>query len=567
MPRRVTRKPRQSHPSSRSTPQSEAPRETAPPKRSVLIAGGAGALALALAVYLLRLDPVLGQYQDDAWYTVLAKALATGQGYTLISAPVEGIGAWVYPPVYPGLLSLAWRLWPEFPQNVWLLKSISVAAMFGVGVACFYYFRDVRGTSLGVAAGIALATTLSPALVFLATSTMMSEGVFTLVQLLTILTIERAQRAESTRPAWVLLILGGLLASLTLLTRALGLSLSIGIGLYLLKQRQIRSAIVTGAVVASVVLPWVVFAQLRSPTEEQRAQQASYIVGRMSEIFWQRQAGNADSGRITVRELPDRVRDNALSVLTHDLGVMVLAPLPYWEKGGEMTAEGVRSSPTSQVLSLLVSALAIVGFLTAARTRVTLSEIVVVVTIAIILIFPWTPFRYLLPLLPFFVFYVLLGARSCYGWVRRHAPSGRQTVWAVPSIIAACFVALNVYSNTAYILKKHSEVPAERPEWIRAFVEHQALFKWIRDNIPGDQTLISANPPQLYLYTGLKTMPAGNAALRPDILKQNHVRYLVQMGVPRPPDVNAAEEKFDAPYRSHTAMNLRVVDLGDRFSR
>jgi hypothetical protein len=542
-------------------------REAAPPKRSVLIAGSAGALALALAVYLLRLDPVLGQYQDDAWYTVLAKALATGQGYTLISAPVQGIGAWVYPPVYPGLLSLAWRLWPEFPQNVWLLKSISVAAMLAVGVACFDYFRHLRGTSLAVAAGIALTTTLSPALVFLATSTMMSESVFTLVQLLTIITIERAQRASGSKPAWVYLILGGVLASLTLLTRAVGLSLSISIGLYLLMQRQIRSAVVTGAVVASLVLPWLVFAQQRSPTDEQRALQSSYIVGRMSEIFWQRQAGNADSGQITVKELPERVWDNAVSVMTHDLGAMVLAPLPYWEKSGEMTSEGGAGSPASRVLSLLVSALAIAGFVATGLRRVTLSEILVVVTIAIILIFPWTPFRYLLPLLPFFVFYVLTGATSCYGWLRRHTPGGTQAALAVPGVVAACFVALNIYTNTAYILKKYSGVPAERPEWIRAFVEHQALFQWIRDNIPADQTLLSANPPQLYLYTGLKTMPAGNAALRRDILAQNRVRYLVQMGVPRPPDVNAAEEKFDAPYRSNTAMNLRVVDLGDRFSR
>jgi len=565
MPRRVTRKPRQSHPGSAPKPPSEGPRKAAPPKLSVLAAGGVGALALALAIYLLRLDPVLGQYQDDAWYTVLAKALATGQGYTLISAPVQGIGAWIYPPVYPGLLSLAWRLWPEFPQNVWLLKSISVAAMFGVGLACFHYFRHIRGTSLAVAAGIALATTLNPAFVFLATSTLMSECVFTLGQLLTIISIERALQPGGTRPTWVYLVLGGLLASLTWLTRAIGASLTIGIVLYLLKQRLIRRAMIPAAVAASVVLPWALYAVQRAPTEEQRLQQASYIVATGRETFWQRQAGNADSGQITARELPQRVWDNAVSVLTHDLGVMVLAPLPYWEKGGEMTAEGVSSSQASRVLSLLVSILAIAGFLSVVRTRVTLSEIVVVISLGVILIFPWTPFRYLLPLLPFVVFYLLMGVRVCYGWFQRM--SGPQTAWTVPGIVVGCFVALNLYANTAYILRKYSDVPAERPEWIRAFVEHQALFQWIRDNIPAGQTLLSANAPQLYLYTGLKTMPAGNAALRRDILAQNHVRYLVQMGMPKPPDVNAAEEKFDAPYRSNTAMNLRVVDLGDRFSR
>ena len=72
---------------------------------------------------------------------------------------------------------------------------------------------------------------------------------------------------------------------------------------------------------------------------------------------------------------------------------------------------------------------------------------------------------------------------------------------------------------------------AERPEWLRIFVEHEALFRWIRDNIPADQTLISQNPPLLYLYTGLKTMPAANAALRRDVWDEHHIRYLVQMGI------------------------------------
>ena len=229
MARRVTRKPRHT-PAKLLKPRfPEELRNETPPKPSVAIAVGAGALLLVLATYLLRLDQVLGQDQDDAWYTVLAKALATGRGYTLISAPSEGIGAFIYPPAYPGLLSLAWRLWPEFPQNVWLLKSISVTAMLGVTVVCYRYFRGVRESSPSVAAGIALATALNPALVFLATSTTMSECVFTLGQMLTVLMIERAVRTTKTGHVWLYLAIGGVLASLTWLTRAIGATLTMGI--------------------------------------------------------------------------------------------------------------------------------------------------------------------------------------------------------------------------------------------------------------------------------------------------------------------------------------------------
>src|SRR4030095_15746513 len=63
------------------------------------------ALVGVLAVYLLRLDGVVGLTIDDAWYVLLAKTLATGQGYTLVNSPTPGILP-LYPPGFPLLLSI-----------------------------------------------------------------------------------------------------------------------------------------------------------------------------------------------------------------------------------------------------------------------------------------------------------------------------------------------------------------------------------------------------------------------------------------------------------------------------
>jgi hypothetical protein len=51
----------------------------------------AGAVIVTLAVYLLRLDLVVGQYVDDAWYVMLAQSIASGQGFHLISAPTPDL--------------------------------------------------------------------------------------------------------------------------------------------------------------------------------------------------------------------------------------------------------------------------------------------------------------------------------------------------------------------------------------------------------------------------------------------------------------------------------------------
>ena len=70
--------------------------------------------ALVMLVALLTVTPwPVGAYQDDAIYTVLAKALATGEGYRMINLPGAPY-ATHYPPGYPFFLSLLWRAWPEF---------------------------------------------------------------------------------------------------------------------------------------------------------------------------------------------------------------------------------------------------------------------------------------------------------------------------------------------------------------------------------------------------------------------------------------------------------------------
>ncbi|MFN8002205.1 MAG: hypothetical protein U0X75_14450 [Acidobacteriota bacterium] len=56
--------------------------------------------ALFIVIYAMRLDRVVGMFQDDAWYVLLAKALATGQGYTLVNSPTSGILP-LYPPAFP----------------------------------------------------------------------------------------------------------------------------------------------------------------------------------------------------------------------------------------------------------------------------------------------------------------------------------------------------------------------------------------------------------------------------------------------------------------------------------
>src|SRR5262245_59194075 len=245
---------------------------------------------LFFVIYLTRLDRVVGLVVDDAWYVLLAKALANGQGYTLINSPSPGIHPF-YAPFFPFLLSLFYRLSPNFPANLWLLKAVSIAAMFGVGWLAYYYFRWVRAVPAYAALGIAAATVFYPALTFLATSSVMSECVFMLLQLAAIILIERCVSVGKTNAALIFAALGGLLVSAAFLTRPAGLGLLLGGLAYLFKEKLPRALLIFAAVVVLLVGPWTIYSRKHTPTQEQRDEQRANIVQPYTTQFWQRVAG------------------------------------------------------------------------------------------------------------------------------------------------------------------------------------------------------------------------------------------------------------------------------------
>jgi hypothetical protein len=63
--------------------------------------------------------PQFGRSHDDSIYFVSAKSIAQGHGYRILSLPGEPYQT-KYPPLFPLLLTLVWKIKPEFPGNLQL---------------------------------------------------------------------------------------------------------------------------------------------------------------------------------------------------------------------------------------------------------------------------------------------------------------------------------------------------------------------------------------------------------------------------------------------------------------
>ncbi|MBI1766398.1 MAG: hypothetical protein HYR56_33750 [Acidobacteria bacterium] len=497
---------------------------------------GLVSLIACLVVYVLRLDRVVGTFVDDAWYVVLAQALATGQGYSLINCPTPGLLP-LYPPAFPFFLSLVYRLSPTFPENLWLLKAVSISAMLGAGVLTFRYFVKVKSLTPYAALGIAVATVVAPPLVFLATSTLMSECFFTCALLLTVWLVERCREAEPQQQ-WRWAVLAGLAASVTFLTRSIALGALAAAFFYLLKERLPRAASVFTLTVALICGPWVLYSNAHAPALTQETQEQGHIVQPYLKQFWQKRAGDVDSGEETWRDLPGRMARNLGLIARVDLLRSMAAPLVELFYG-QADPEGATATPWSMLLlSLLLTALTLLGYASACRNKVTYAELLVPCLIFVIVLWPWPPFRLILPLLPFWYYYFLLGLRQL---AQRFFPapsvdgdslaagSPRQA-WVMNGALAV-FVALGFFGNLSYLAKQYDTSVVASGGLPGIFTEVENQFKFLNRQLKPGEVVASANPPLTFLFTGHKTIGVGESSKVEGLWKQLGIRYIMNVNL------------------------------------
>ncbi len=411
---------------------------------------GVGVIALVLLIYLLRLNNIVGLFVDDAWYVLLAKSLATGQGYALINSPTAGILP-LYPPGFPALLSLFYRLFPHFPENLWLLKSVSIAAMIGAGAVSYYYFAHLRDCPKHLALMIGAGVSLCSPLVFLATSTTMSECVFTFSLIAAVTLIEKSVQQKGD---WKYLVAGSVVASFAFLTRSTALGLLAAVGLYLLKERRFRSLLIFSLLVLALCSPWVIYSRRHVPTPEQRDEQRGHIVETYINAFWQRVAGDPNSGTVSVGDIPARVWTNFLGLAGRDLGRIVVAPIAE-----DLTREALQRRTASgdgqtfefdigSLLSFFLAAFTLLGFFFVIKDRLGLAELVVAFSLLLTFLWPFEVLRFVLPLIPFLLFYLARGWRVLFGLNQRLGETlNVRRQWIGVSVVVGMIVLINLWGS------------------------------------------------------------------------------------------------------------------------
>jgi hypothetical protein len=434
-----------------------------------------GVLALALAglavVYLaaFRAQPV-GLFHDDGIYAVTAKALAEGRGYRIISLP-DQIPQTKYPILFPALLAGIWKLEPRFPENALWLKLVPLICAVIWWCLSYRLLASLTG-SRTVATVLCILVAASPWVLFLSV-TLLSETLFAAIVTAALLLL---RRIETREPGSLELAGVAFLSGAAFLTRTAGVALMLTVVFVVLRRSGPRKALILVLFFTVAGGAWVWW---QSSASQIVPLQNSYY-SRLNYQSW--------------NVLFNFTGTQKARIITGNLFRVLLSP-------GVLM--GIPASGWGAFLTLLLSAMAVTGFCVRLARGVASIELFVLLYVGLILLWAWPAERFLAPLLPLLLLYVVEGLAYFAG---RLAPHRRARDLALGAL------ALVLAGPTGWMLSRSAEaaqrdgavpLPNQAPEnW------HQVrpMLDWIAKNTPVGAVVVSNFDPAIYLYSGRKSM-------------------------------------------------------------
>lgn len=461
-------------------------------------------LALVAFVTLVALVTVtpwpVGAYQDDAIYTVLAKALATGEGYRMLNLP-GAPHATHYPPAYPFFLSLLWRVSPSFPDNIVLFKFANALWLGLTALGAFLFARTRLGWShLGAALG-SVAGTLA-IVVLLVTGVVLSEPMFMAILFAALLLSERAVEEKSLAIAALAGFAGGLLA----LVRTMGIVIVPATLLIMVSRRNYRGALVMVAAAAVFLLPWNLW------LNAWQHEIPPVLMGKYGAYGPWLADGFQQGGAAFVRDV---VIANVMSA--HRFLGYFFAPV---------SAAWARTIAYVGVLGLVGIGLTIL----AKRSAITL--LFVMGYAAITLLWPFEPDRFVIGVWPVFTLCLLAGIREI--WIRKPANAalrrGRIAALGVSLALMAGFLSFNVRGY-----RHQFWASIQRDSGRRA----KPMAEWVATNTAHSDVVMTDDDVLIYLYTGRQGTPTSTFLPRERLHPLTHednvaaVRAMIDRYAPR----------------------------------
>jgi hypothetical protein len=477
-------------------------------------------LLIPSAAFLWRNSdlPQFGDIHDDSIYYVSAKSLAEGH-YQIESLPGQPAQT-KYPPLYPLLLSVAWRLNPQFPQNLpiaawlsWLAFPVMLALL-----AALYPRMGISGWQLWL---LLILLAFNPYIILFG-SKLLSELWFTALLAGVLLLVERAVEADAG-PGWA--VAAGGLSGLVYLTRSAGIVLLASAFLYLWMHRERRKAVLFAVSMIPFVAGWMLWSRLHQ-----------FHTNDPALVYY-----------------TDYFRGWYTNVSLTSLHLLLWKNLDGFLWGlGSLIIPNVTSSFFVKILAELIAVAMISGVVRMVRRgRAVHYAMFAAGSAFMLLVWHFPPNeRFVLPLFPLALAGLLTEMEHFAGIARaglRHRDVSQRIAAAImASAVALVFVGalgLQAYVGGVY-LNEEAQTQRERN------VDLRGAYAWMRVNLPADAAVIAYNDPVLFLYTGRESI---GRPLPPAIwYNEDHARAVELYS-----QIAPYAREHGAAYVYHTSVDFR----------
>ena len=488
-------------------------------------------LVISLGVSIFAFDEKLSLTGDNTEFIILTRGLAQGEGMSLINYPTPKIST-KYPFGLPVLLSPLAMLFDADAEpgamTDWVMMKWLVVVMFVTAmVVLFYIVADQWGRAPALAV---TGLTMTNPLIVDYGHQVMSEVPFLLFSLLALLCLERSmKRQEIAGNHW---LLGGFAFMMwAYYIRSMGVVLVLAIVLYMAQQRQYRKSLITAVAAAAVALPWT----LRNQAVGSGAVYLKQLV--LQNPYY------PDRGIVTLADYINRLSYNLLAYVPREIPG---ALWPIFQPTLSLIQWSPQNSDIFHPLSILVITLTVYTIaLCVARGHHLLLLNYLVLSIGILVVWPWPSDRFLVPVVPLMILFTL---RVVTDLARRAASRLGGSALSVGGIavVVAGLLAMNLFGLDRVAAAAQQNYPD-------AFGNYYAAGQWLKENTSRNAVVCGRKPFWMHVVSGRKAVPYVFKE-PPEVLaslEENGVDYVVVAQLSRTtlkhliPTIQSFPERFE----------------------
>ena len=440
-------------------------------------------IGIAVVFFILTIRPGHDWGGDFALYIEHAINIATGQPYSdtwFVYNPREPfVSPRSYPPVYPLLLAPVYKL---FGLDLYAMKIAGIL-VFAVFLLLYYRYVCNRLDSPIAQVLVVACMAFSPWF-WEAKDRILPDFLFILILYCSIMLFDRmTSMRRSGQPEYLLAVGGGLLICLLYATRSLGMLIVPALFMHdIVRRRTVSRATVIVTIVFSI---FYVTQNAFLHTDQ------SYFDG-LKTVNVEEQEGVDNSDREGV------ANEGYLAVIKNNIEALgERIPRKLYNYSSKMSAYwyvGDSVIPAGMLLAVM-TILAIAGFFDLITRSPSMGDYFALTYILILLVVPFAQQRYLLPLVPLYLLYIIRATEQL-----KQLAKNRRTglcsgfMNAIPAIV--CVIITASYASS-YAMS-NSEAIARGVE----SSESRELFDFIQENTPLDSLLVFHKPRPLALFTG-----------------------------------------------------------------